>query len=176
MTDESSDPLKNADIGETARVRKSKTLYGIDYTPREFFGDDRITADISIVDVELLDNDDGAEDIRITWEGDVMKRLPRRWDYHAEPLTETENRQARRQKWKRRLGQAIAVVVPLGFSFFIAMRVMEQLAGKMTINGESVTPPSPETMAITFGFIVVISAVMMWGMNGAFPRGTGGNR
>jgi hypothetical protein len=151
-----SDPLAGADIGESETVTVEKEFHGINYEPHEFYGSDRF-ADPSIVDVEVEHNEDGADDFTIIWEGEVTKQLPRNWDHHREPITETEQRQERRQAWLTRVGRAAQIIIPIGLCTLIAAEVMNTIMGEVTMNGESVGAPGPWTIALVFAVMVVLA-------------------
>lgn len=170
-SDTDRDPLRHAAIGTTVVHRESKTLHSINYTPSTYFGSDRIPGDIDIVDVELVETDDDScgPDIRITWEGEITKKLPRNWDSHPEPVTETERRHARRQRWLGRIGRVAGVVLPMAVAGWVTLMVMDMLAGSMTINGEPVTAPAPGEFAAVFGTITVIGLLIMWGLRSGLP-------
>lgn len=175
-SNEPADPLKNADVGETVTLRKSKTLHTINYTPEEYFGSDRFAGNIEIVDIEIVEGDYDDKDIRVTWESDVTKRLPRRWDYHAEPVTEEEHRQARRQKWMRRAGKAAAVFVPAGIATALSVELTGRIAEQMTINGEPMAAPSPAATVGVVGVIMLLALVIHYGLSGGFPGTVRGAR
>lgn len=166
------DPLEHADIGTTHTIRKSKTLHSINYTPDEFFGSDRFPDHIDIVDVELVETDDMScgPDIKITWEGDVTKRLPRRWDYHAEPVTDAERKQARRVKWARRLITPAITLGTVVFAVFLATEVTRRAAGQMTINGEAVAAPSFASVVPSVVVLALLAWMIVYGLKGGFPR------
>lgn len=168
MTD-TDDPLDGASIGETTTVTETVDLYGINMAPDVFFGSDRF-GDADIVDVEIVET--GGEDynnLKVTWEGDMTKRLPRRWDYHREPVTETEKKAAARKKWLSRGIQAASLVIPLGLATAVATHMMGQLDGSMTINGEPLNAPTFAELAPAVLLVFLISAVIAWGMKGGFP-------
>jgi hypothetical protein len=174
---ENSDPLAGAAIGETRTVRTSKTLYSIDLTPDEYFGTDRFPDHIDIADVELVETDDMScgPDIRITWEGEVTKQLPSRWDYHREPVTEEEKRTARRKTWAKRLGSVGITVGTLAFTGWIAAHVMQQFAG-VTINGEPMTVGSPTEIFVSMVPLLLVAALIAYGIQGGLPGMVGGRR
>lgn len=167
--DENTDPLNGKDVGETVTVTESKTLHSINFTPDVYFGSDRF-GDVEISDVEVIEGDEGeAEDIRITWEGDITKQLPRRWDYHRDPVTQEEKSQQRKKKWLSRGAAALSLIVPSAVAVFIATRVMNSIAGKMTVNGQAMTAPSTAETATVMGVILLLAAVIVYGMKGGLP-------
>lgn len=174
---ENSDLLDGAAIGETVTVRTSKTLHSINLTPDEYFGTDRFPDHIDITDVELVETDDMScgPDIRITWEGEVTKQLPSRWDYHREPVTEEEIRTARRKKWGKRLMSAGLTVGTLGLTGWIAANVMQEFAG-ITINGEPMTVGSPTEIFVSMVPLLLLAALIVYGLQAGFPGMAGGTR
>jgi len=164
------DPLEHAALGETVTVRKSKTLHSINFTPDEYFGSDRFPDHIEIVDVELVDSDGAeAKDIRVTWEGEVTKQLPLHWDYHREPVTAAEKREARRKRWMKRLGGVAPVAIMFGLVGVVSVTVMDELAGSMTIDGEPMVVPSNIEMAAMLGLMFVLALIIQYGVKGGFP-------
>lgn len=169
QTEDESDPLDGADIGETVAVREPMTLHAINFShPDVFRGSDRYGYP-DIADVELVENDEGYHDIRIIWEGEVTKQLPRRWDRRAEPVTEREKRQARRRTWAKRIGGALSFLLPWALVVGVAWHVMGAVSSNMTINGEPMAAPDPTSFAVTAGLVVVLAAIIHWGVNGGFP-------
>lgn len=162
------DPLDGADVGETRTVRRSKTLHGINFEPCEFYGSDR-QADIRITDLEVVEDErEGyADDVRITWEADLTKRLPRNWDRHTEPVTAGEKRQQRRKKWLGRIAQAAALAIPFGIASAIAAYTAQGLEG-MTINGEPMTVPPFVELLPALLLVFGLAGLIMWTIRGGF--------
>lgn len=169
---EPDDPLQNADIGETVTVRESKTIHSIDITPNVFFGDDRFT-DVEVSDVEIVEGAGESGDIRITWEGDVTKQLPSRWDYHADPVTEEEKREARRKRRFRIFARVASIMFPIGAATIIAAHVFNKLAESMVVNGQPIGPVTAANILPSVAIIMLVSAVIIYGLNGGLPRGRG---
>lgn len=166
---ESKDPLDGADIGETATVSETVDLYGINMAPDVFFGSDRF-GDADIVDVEIVETDgEDYNNIKVTWEGEMTKQLPLRWDYHREPVTEEEKRVASRRKWLYRGGRAAAVLIPMGLATWLAAVMMRRVSGEMTINGEPVVAPTFAEMLPAMAAVLLLSALIMYGLKGGFP-------
>lgn len=166
----SQDPLDGAAVCETRTVRESKTLHGIDMEPSVFFGSDR-QVDHQIVDVEVIEDDrDGyCDDVKITWEGEVTKTLPRRWDESNEPRTAAEEKQAKRAKWRGRALRAAATLIPLGIGLGVTMHAMNAIAGSMTVNGETVTTPSMLEVAPVIALIAGFVLFLKWAASGGIP-------
>ena len=152
---EGDDPLRNADVGETKTVRESVELHTINFSPNTFYKTDRIGA-CEAVDVEIAEDEDGSETVVVTFEGEVTKILPRNWDKSREPRTATEEKQARRTAWKRKVGTAAMFLIPAGVATFIASRMMASLEG-VHIAGEPVEPLGVEFF-ITFALLVAFIA------------------
>lgn len=170
-TDDNRDLLRHADVGTTVTHRESKTLHSINYTPSSYFGSDRLVGDIDIVDVELIETDDNScgPDIKVTWEGEVTKKLPPRWDRHTEPRTDTERRRDRRRRWGGIAIRVVAFFAPLVAAFWLTMETMERLAGSMTIKGEPLAVPPTTDIVVMFGLFGGLAAIIFWGLNGGFP-------
>lgn len=172
---EHSDPLDGAAIGETVTIRESVDLPVINFSPDVYFGSDRF-GDCDVAGLELVEDADGHEAVRVVFEGEVTKQLPRRWDYHREPVTAEEKRAHWRKTWLKRAGQAAAFVLPFAFAGLIATRVMNGLAG-VTLNGEPMAPASGTDIWLSVVPILVVAALIAYGLQGGFP-GTvrGGHR
>lgn len=158
-----SDPLDGAAVGETRTVTRSKTVDTFDMEPREFWGSDR-QRDVEIADVEIVTNErDGLDDIRVTWEAEVTKRLPRRWDECDEPRTAAERRSERRSKWLGRVGQAVGFVFSIAFVSTVAAIITRwTFDGSATINGQPLTAPSVPTMAGMLILVICLAGVFIW--------------
>lgn len=151
------DPLEGADVGETRTVRRSKTLYGMDMEPMEFFGGDR-QQDVRIADVEVVEDErDGyCDDVRITWEADLTKTLPRNWDRCNEPRTADEERQERRWKWIGRGLKAAGILLPFAGAAWIATYLTNATLAGMTIDGEPVQPVGVEAALPVMALAVLL--------------------
>ena len=169
MTQEKSDPLDGAAVGETKRVIETVDLYGINMAPDVFIGSDRF-GDHDIANVEIIETDDeDYNNIRVTWEGEITKQLPLRWDYHSEPVTESERRTAERRKWLARGLKAASILLPVALSTWVAMVVMSRAAGTMTINGQPMPAPTWGSFAPTVAIVLVVAALIYVGLQGGFP-------
>lgn len=173
MTDDTDDPLDGADVGETRTVRRSTTLHGIDMEPQEFWGSDRL-ADRRIADAEVVENSEGDPiDVALTWEADLTKTLPPRWDYCRDPRTEEEEAAARRKKWLGRSKKAVGfAVVPL-VAWLPAMWFTSQLTQNMTINGQPIGPVGPTEVVISLAILAIAIVVTLFGVYGSLPRRVG---
>lgn len=160
MTDE--DPLRHADVGETKTIRQQKTLHGINFEPDVFYGSDRF-GDARIVDVEILEDDrDGyADDVRITWEGEITKRLPERWDYCRQPRTDAERSAARRKKWIRRITRAAPLMFGVLLAVAIGTAVMGGLAD-VTVNGDPLVALSIYNFIGILAFVLGFAGFIAW--------------
>lgn len=154
MTTETEDPLEGADVGETRHVSESKHFHGINYEPDSLWGSDRV-GDISITEIEIVENDEGNDDFVVTWEADLTKRLPRRWDECREPRTAEEETQARRSKWLRRAGRFAALAIPMGIATALTYEVMG--AAATSINGVEVGQPPIGGMVMLFAVMLFIA-------------------
>lgn len=163
----SDDPLRGADVGETKTVRRTVTLYGVNMEPDVYFGDDRF-GEARIVDVEIVEDErDGYCDyIRVTWEGDLTKRLPSRWDYCRQPRTRAERVAVSREKWIGRALKAIGFALPIGLSIGVAAWLTPKVTSSLTINGEPVTSPTPTDLTLVMlafgGFFMMLIWALKW--------------
>lgn len=154
---ETGDPLEGADVGETRTVNRETTVPGIDLEPREFWGRDR-QRELSNVDVDLVQNDeDDIPDVKVTWEAEVTKNLPPKWDQCNEPRTPEEERQERRWKWISRGVKAAGVLLPLAGAAWLATYLTNATLAGMTIDGEPVSPVGVEA-----ALPVIALAVLMY--------------
>jgi hypothetical protein len=159
MTD-TEDPLEGADVGETRHVERSKHFHGINFEPRELHGSDRL-GDATITNIEIVEGDDGeADDFVVTWEGDMTKTLPRRWDSCREPRTPEEETQARRRKWLRRGIQTISVAVPMAIAVGVSHYLMRGL--DLTMNGVDVGAPTAGMALSIFLLGMLMFAIIRW--------------
>jgi hypothetical protein len=169
----SDDPLDGADIGtresiETTEIRHCRL-------PDELHGDDRTVEDLD-VEATVTYSDGGWADVQLHWSGDAVKRLPQDWDHHAEPITEGEKRRARRQRWGRVIGKVLAFAIPAVLIIGFATAVMQEVSQSLTVNGQSVTEPTLASTFLTVSPILIIGAIIIWGLSGGFPRRIGGIR
>jgi len=166
----SDDPLDGADVGETATVSRTVELRGVDYGPGEAFASDRMHGDLKVASVDVVERDE-YESVEVTFETEVTKILPRRWDRRVAPVTDSERRQARRQKWLASASKLAAFVIPTIVSVAVGLHVINNLA--MTVNGEMVSAPDP----IPFlAFVGIITAIVSYAVGGGLPRRIGGAR
>lgn len=142
------DPLDGAAVGETRTVRKSKTLSGINFEPRAFYGSDR-QGRPRIVNVEVVtdEHDDDVDDVRVTWEAEMTKCLPPRWDECDEPRTPKEARHERRSRWIGRVMGVISGMVPF---------VIAALIGLTTTNALADRSSNVEAVSITFSDLIIL--------------------
>jgi hypothetical protein len=154
------DPLDGADVGETRHVERSKHFHGINFEPREFYGSDRL-GDASITNIEIVENGDGkADDFIVTWEGDVTKTLPRRWDECREPRTAEEEANAQKRKWLRRGIQTISVAVSMAIAVGVSHYLMSGL--DLTMNGVAVGAPSAGMTLSIFVLLMLMFSIIRW--------------
>lgn len=168
----SEDPLEGADVGESKFVSETRTIHAIDLQPDAFRGSDRF-GEVTVGDIEVVEDEYGDDEIQITLEGEVTKQLPARWDYHREPVTEAEKIKAKRRTWSRRVGRAVATLVPIGIATVASWNVMGALRSDMTINGEPVAALEPQVFYLLFVFMVLAaSAIYLWlpGIAGSSQR------
>ena len=162
------DPLDGADIGDTVTVTNTEEIWLGHLEAGDATGTDRIS-DMRVDDVEVVTNEHGDKHLAVTVESEITKRLPHRWDACQQPRTETEQREARRSVWKRRIGRVVPMAVTLGVSLAIASRMMDELAGDIVINGEPMAAPSMTSIALVFGLMLLIIVAMPY-----LPGGFGG--
>lgn len=163
MTEEP-DPLEHADVGETKTIFREVTLDSFNLEPEVFWGIDRI-GESEIVDAEIIDGEDSQE-IRLTWEADVTKTVPRNWDYCREPLTEKEERREKRRSWLVYAVKAIPFAIAGGLTV-LSVYIFNQLANGVTINGEPLAPADLWTTTLVF----ILTAVMLYALSALVPKG-----
>lgn len=169
MSSADSDPLEGADIGETVHVEQEETFRA--NVPLELIGNDRLT-DAEVVDIELTDD----REVTITWEADLTKTLPRRWDECREPRTDAERKQARRRKWARKLAPVATNALVFAIASAVAYRVMRTVSGEITINDQPMTVGGPVEILGPMFLIALLVLVIGYGFRGWLPRRTGGAR
>ncbi len=170
------DPMDGAEIGETRTVRERIDLPVINFEPDVFYKSDRIGVS-HIEDIDIVENEYGDEMLRVTFEGDLTKCLPRRWD---QPITDhPRNRRVKADSGTGRIKQllvsAVGFFIPFGFALGLSvwlMRLMDPVT--ITINGESSTFPPAITELVPVVVLVMVIGLIVWvGLNGGFPGGVG---
>lgn len=170
MTDDSDDPLEHADVGTTATIRRTRTLHAIDSIPSVYVGSDRMRSDVEIVDLELVGEGPEAE-IDVTWEGEVVKRLPLGWDRHAE--TATDEQPSRGRRWRRTVRSYLPLPLTVLVAGALSIVVTNSALAELTINGDPVSPISPITATLlTVSLTVLAVAVQVLLSRPAEPRPT----
>lgn len=167
------DPLDRADIGETVTVRETTDIWVgglLDADATE--GSDRL-ADSEVVATEVVTDEYGDQHLRVTVESDVTKRLPRRWDAARQPRTDSERRQARRDRWASRLARWLPIPVTLGLGLAITNRVMSQLSGEVLIDGAPLTYSVWDLVPVVA--IVVLAVAVVSAMVHGPRMGQGGD-
>lgn len=168
------DPLRNANVGETFEVSEDVEFSVWGYRPDvAYSGRDR-ESDVAPVDAEVVGSE-GNEEIRVTFEGEVTKTLPARWDKCDEPRTRREKIQAKRRKWVGWSIQAISVTLPLMIAFFVFNQVQQAVSG-VTIGGEPSDVPLIIEIFPVVVMVLLLAIVIYYGVfKGALPRpGPGG--
>jgi hypothetical protein len=166
------DTLKNAALGDTVEYEYQTELYGPDMLPEELFRSD-VEENITDAELEMRTDDYGNQHITVIVEGEAMKVLPRNWSYCKEPRTPEEEATQRKRKWLGRVIQGIGFALPFGVTLAVMSKVNEAFAGT-TINGEPMQPASLGNVAISLFLLMLISAVIVYGIQGGFPRANGG--
>jgi len=170
MTDP--DTLKNASLGEIVEYEYETELYGPDMLPEELFRSD-VEENITNAELEIRTDEYGNQHLTVTVEGEAMKVLPRNWAYCKEPRTAQEESRQRTRKWLGRVIQGIGIALPFGVTLAVMGKVNEAFAGT-TINGEPMEPANLGTVAISLFLLMLISTVIVYGIQNGFPRVNGG--
>jgi len=171
MTD--ADPLADADVGETVTIENTEQVWIDRFEDPNARGGDRFRQS-RVTNVELVEDEYGDPSVAVTVESDVTKRLPRRWDACREPRTDSERKQARRERWGSRLARLLPIPVTLGLGLVVTNYVMKGAARGMTVNGEPLTY-SPWDLVPLVAIVVLAVAVVRAMVHG--PRmGQGGAR
>ncbi|ELZ45256.1 hypothetical protein C463_06532 [Halorubrum californiense DSM 19288] len=168
------DPLDNADLGDEATVSETSRiplwqLEDDDHT----YGSDRTVTRRELVYTQVVTNDNGNDELEVTVEADVMKRLPREWDRSTEPRTDTERQKERSKLWAHRAIRAVSILVPIGLMTVITNHVMGRLVGGMTINGETIEPPGVLETALVIAAISLLTLLLMSITSGVLQRKIG---
>jgi hypothetical protein len=168
------DPLEHADVGETVTVTREKTLHSVNFDPDVYYGSDRL-GESDVVDARLVENEYGNHDIVVTFEGELVKTLPRNWDYCKEPRTQREAKQEQkrewRKKWGRRVSIAIGFLIPAVVATFVTNSIMSRVAGRGPF--EEVAAPGLGEIAGMVAGLMLFAAFIMWAIQ-RLPRGAGG--
>lgn len=179
----SDDPLDGADLGETHHVEETSMIWAFNQ-PSHTYGSDR-DSDVELVDTEVVRDEDGRVDaIRLHWEGDITKTLPRGYNRIAVPSGSEHvgdpvahrRRKQRREKWVGRLKQGLGLGIPVLGSTFVALHVINATASQISINGDTLGPITFAEAAPPMLLIVILAAVIVWGLQGGFPGMAGGHR
>lgn len=170
------DPLEHADVGEAVTVSRDVELSTIDFEPDVFYGSDR-TVEHDAVDARLVENDEGYHDVVVTFQGEMVKTLPYRWDQCREPRTPAEEReqqkQQRRKKWRRRVSMAIGTLIPMVVATFVTNDIMSRVAGRGPFEGVA-APGLGEIAGIVVG-LVLFALFVLWAIR-VMPRPGVGRR
>jgi hypothetical protein len=173
----SDDDIRHWDVGEKRTVRESKTLHGINYAPEEYFGSDRHADDIRIADIEIVEpeREGDLQDLRITWESDVTKHLPERWDHNLQREVNESKFDGLAAKYGEKVITAVSLLLPMGIAYVVGTRMLNTMAG-VTVNGEPLTPPTSGELLGTLFVILLLAVIIMYGLKGGFPGYVGGRR
>jgi len=174
MTD--SDPLRNADIGETVTVQKTVTLNSIDLAA-EHYRHDRFPSDIDITNIEILNGDSADPNIQITLTADITKQLPPHWDHHTEPVTDTETTRTRPQKWAHHIKDATGLLIGVGIAIAISTLMIAIYKETPAINGTPIPQPTlgVDILSVVPIILIIMLAVVI-GARGALPGIAHGGR
>jgi hypothetical protein len=166
------DPLADADVGETVTIEHTEEIWLGQLEADHASGSDRF-GDRRVSNVEVVEDEYGDQHLAVTVESDVTKRLPRRWDTARDPRTDSERRQARRDRWARTLARLLPVPVTLGIGLAVTDRLMRRLAPRLTINGEPLGYSPTDLVPIALLVLVVFLAVLVIpAMRGEFRGGS----
>jgi hypothetical protein len=166
MSDES-DPLADADIGESVTVEATVEMWAGDLAADAVRGADRFaTHDIAAAEVRT--NEHGNQVLDVTVRSDVTKQLPRRWDRapRATPTASTPSR------WRRLGGLLLGAALATGVSVALTQRMLGALAG------ETVTFPdtAPTLLDLAPGISVILLLTLLVGSLPYLPGKMGGVR
>jgi len=164
MSDE--DPLRHADVGETKTVRESVQLHTINYEPDVYHGSDRL-GEANIENIEIVENEFGDEDIKITFEADLVKTVPDRWDERVGAALETDD-PSHKQRLLSVLSSAVVVGFPVLLSWLVGVMVLSEVSG-LTLDGETLTfdpfgITSFSMLAVVLLIAVAVRVIPRWGV------------
>jgi hypothetical protein len=157
MTDD--DPLRNADLGDSATVRETRTFWLPALASDDADGDDRF-ADHEVVDTRVVTNSRGGRELRVTTESEVTKRLPRNWDRSDAPRTDSERRAQRRERWGSRVARLLPIPVTLGIGLVVTDYVFSAASQGMTVNGAPITY-SPWDLVPVVSIVAIIAFIVL---------------
>lgn len=154
------DPLDGAAVGETRTFQHETRVDTVSRLPPKYCGTDR-DIDVSVADVEVVDSahPDDPEDVRITYDVEATKYLPRRWDQCQEPRTEREERQARRKRWSKFALEASVTLVTIGAVVGLGTHITNKVTTGLTVGGETVDPIGPMVPVTVFVAVGILWAL-----------------
>ena len=153
------DPLADADVGETVTVTTTEEIWLGQLESEHASGTDRF-ADRRVSDVEVVTDEYGEQYLAITVDSDVTKRLPHAWDTASAPRTDSERRKARLQRWGSRVATLLPLVVTGTVAIAVTNRLMSDLTGEVTINGEPLAY-TPADLVPVAGLVLVVFMVVL---------------
>jgi len=173
-TDEHDDPLDGADIGQTERIEVS-SRHAIE-PPEPIRGTDRYISDRN-VDVEIVEDEYGNLWEETSWDCEVTKQMPRRWEEAAERNERRESRIKPENTGKLSTFFTSMVISILTIGV-VSVFISREFEG-MTINGEPVAV-DPGTMLLAWLpilLLLVLGYIVYLGVfKGYFPRPVNGGR
>ena len=171
MTDNDTDPLDGADVGETETVSKTRELWLGDIASDAVRGSDRF-ADHRLADATLVTDEHGEKHLSVTVESDVTKRLPRQWDRARE--RDTANASTVQRPWWPVVTHAVALALPVVVGSAVTARLMSEMEGETMVQAGT-APTFAELFMPTALVVVLLLLLINRGMKGALPRPTGGD-
>jgi len=161
MTD--SDTLKNADLGDTEQYENTIEWCGFNTVPDELNRRD-LTQNLTDAEAEIVTNEYGDQDVKITVEGEVMKTLPRRWE--SFPREKPTSREDTKQNT---LSVILGGIVATGVSALVVSQ-FNQVLTKITVNGDRL---GSETVTISAWDIAAMMLFVFAITVGLYTLGSG---
>lgn len=167
-TDDSTDPLADAEPGETVTIeREIETSPWYMGAADDWIGRDRaVESRLELVDVEDI-GDQGSERLRATYRAEVTKIEP------DEPLDAPEP-ESTGNRWLTRMGANITTVTAISALFGAFLWPLPPF--ELTINGETAVVQTDPMLAVTLWTVLTLAVVVLHGIQGAFAAmaGNGG--
>lgn len=169
MTNEDGhDPLEGVNVGESVTLTETQEIWLGDLEARKAMGTDRYS-EPEVVDIEIVENEYGDKHLAVTVESEVTKRLPLRWD--AEPVSSRPHTDRDASDFSRWIGPVVTIGSVIGVGVVAASVTSRVFGSGLAIEVE---PVSTTELLPGLVLMMLITLLVIWGMNGALPRFSGG--
>jgi len=164
MSDNKTDALRHADMGEQTELSTTEEISLVAMEPTEWYRSDRMLGDATVDNVEVIETEHGDKRLQVTWSREATKTIGRRWG--AEP-----NKDDSGSNW--RLKERAVKVAPIAATMTIAGIIGVKITNSSMANMATTTEPlQPIKLWPTLGgiFVLVLVAwLIIYGMSGGLP-------